>query len=100
MHEKAFLSDSSGTAWTPVILLDISLRGISFATPERLVSGTMRQLHFTVPGSPTRHRAHIYIVHQSTAGVPSGFRTGAKFESITAEATEQIADFLSRTAMA
>jgi hypothetical protein len=98
MHEQAFLLHSSGTSWAPIVLLDISLGGISFATPEALVCGTVRQLSFTVPGSPTRHHCHICIVHRSTSGVPTGFRIGARFVTIDADTRNQIADFVSKSA--
>jgi hypothetical protein len=98
MHEQAFLSDSSGSSWAPVVLLDISLGGISFATPEALMSGALRQLVFTVPGSPTRHHSDISIVHRSTADVPNGFKIGAKFVKVDPDTTEQILDFVSRSA--
>jgi hypothetical protein len=96
MHEQAFIQDSTGTSWAPVVLLDISLRGIGFATPEPIISGTVRQLLFTVPGSPIRHHADIYIVHRSTSGVPSGFRIGARFVTLDPVTTDQIADFVSK----
>lgn len=79
-------------------MLDISLRGVSFATPEALVAGLVRQLQFTVPGSPVRHHAHINIVRRSTDGVPSGFKIGAMFVKIDAETTNRIADFVSKSA--
>jgi hypothetical protein len=99
MHEQAFLLDSSGTSWAPIVLLDISLGGISFATPEALMSGTVRQLLFTVPGNPARHHAHINIVHRSTSGVPSGFRIGARFVTVEPDTREQIADFVSKSVL-
>ena len=98
MHEQAFLSDASGTSWAPVILLDISMRGISFATPEALLGGALRRLQFTLPGSPVRHHCMINIVHRSTAGVPSGFKVGAMFVTIEADTTEHIVDFVSKSA--
>jgi hypothetical protein len=98
MHEQGFLLDSGGTSWAPVILLDISLRGISFATPEALVTGTVRKLRFSVPGSPALHDCLIHIVRRTTDGVPSGFRIGAMFVTIEPDATEQIADFVSKSA--
>jgi hypothetical protein len=98
MHEQAFLSDSSGSSWAPIILLDISIRGISFATPDALMSGAVRQLRFTLPGSPTRHHSLINVVHRSTSGVPSGFKIRARFVKIEADTTNQIMDFFSTSA--
>lgn len=99
MHEQAFLSDSSATSWAPVILLDISMRGLSFATPEALSGGTLRRLQFTLPGSPVRHHCQINIVHRSTLGVPSGFKIGAMFVTIDTDTTDQIVDFVSKSAL-
>jgi hypothetical protein len=96
MHEQAFLAHESTTSWTPVIVLDVSLRGISFASAEVVIDGELRELCFRMPGSPLLHRALIHVVHHSTSGVPGGFRVGAKFEEISPETTEAIADFLSK----
>lgn len=98
MHEQAFLADASGTVWAPVIVLDISLRGLSFANPEALMSGALHQLRFGLPGSPTRHHTVVQIVHQSTSGVPAGFLVGAMFVTIDADTSKQIADFVSKPA--
>lgn len=100
MHEPAFLLGSDGAVRTPVILLDISLRGASFATSEVLMSGIVRQLEFTLPGSRTRHNTRIEIVHQSTTGVPVGFRIGAMFVEIDATTTNEIFDFVSKSVQA
>lgn len=98
MREQAFMADASATSWAPIVLLDISLRGVSFATPEPLVAGLVRELQFTVPGSPVRHHARINVVRQSTAGVPGGFKVGAMFVRIDPETTSHIADFVSKSA--
>jgi hypothetical protein len=96
MHEQAYLADASMTSWAPVVLLDISLRGISFASPTAIINGELRQLHFRMPGSPLLHRALINIVHHSSVGVPVGFKVGAKFEEIGVDVTDAISDFLSK----
>jgi hypothetical protein len=96
MHEPAFVSDVGLTSWVPVILLDISLRGVSFASPGVVISGELRQLRFTMPGKSQPHAVLISIVHSSSAGVPVGFKVGAKFETVKAETSEAIADFLSK----
>jgi hypothetical protein len=96
MHEHAYLADANMTSWSPVVLIDISLRGISFASPAAIINGELRQLQFRMPGSPLLHRALIHIVHHSTSGVPVGFKVGAKFEEIGADTTEAIGDFLSQ----
>ena len=96
MHEPAFLSDAGRTSWVPVILLDISLRGVSFASPGVVISGELRQLRFTMPDKSHPHAVLISIVHSSRTGVPVGFKVGAKFEEADAETTDAIADFLSK----
>ena len=96
MHEQAFLAHASMTSWAPVIVLDLSLRGISFASPEAVINGELRQLCFRMPGSPLLHRALIHVVHHSRSGVPVGFRVGAKFEEISPDTTDAIANFLSK----
>ena len=96
MHEQAYLADAGITSWIPVVLLDISLSGISFASPTVIVSDESRQLHFRMPGSPLLHRALIRIVYHTTSGVPLGVRVGARFEQMSADTTHAIADFLSK----
>lgn len=98
MHEQAYLADANMSSWVPVILIDISMSGISFASPTVIIGGKPRELHFRMPGSPLLHRALIHIVHNSTSGVPVGFKVGARFEEIGAETTDAIANFLSPTA--
>jgi hypothetical protein len=96
MHEQAYLADASMTSWTPVVLLDISLRGIGFASPTAIISGELRQLQFRMPGSPLLHRVLIRIVYHSASGVPVGFKVGARFEEVSADTTDAITDFLSK----
>jgi hypothetical protein len=96
MHEQANLADAGTTSWAPVVLLDISLNGISFASTAAIISGEQRQLHFRMPGNPLLHRVLIRIVHHSTAGVPVGIKVGARFEEISADTRDAITDFLSK----
>jgi hypothetical protein len=94
MHEQAYVADASMTSWAPVVLIDISLSGISFASPTAIISGEMRQLQFRIPGSTLLHRVLIDIVHHTTSGVPVGFKVGARFENIGAETRDAVAGFL------
>jgi hypothetical protein len=96
MHEQAYLADASMTSWAPVVLIDISLSGISFASPAAIINGELRQLHFRIPGSPLIHRAVVCIVHHSTSGVPVGFKVGARFKDISADTRDAITGFLSK----
>ena len=94
MHEQAYLADAGMTSWAPVVLIDISVSGISFASPTAIISGELRQLQFRMPGSPVLHRVLIDIVHHTTCGVPVGFKVGARFEDLSAETTAAITGFL------
>ena len=94
IREQAYLADARTSSWTPVVLLDISLCGISFASPTAIIKDELRQLHFRMPGSPLLHRARIHIVHHSTSGVPVGFKVGASFDELDAGTKEAIAAFL------
>jgi hypothetical protein len=96
MHEQAYLADASMTSWAPVVLLDISISGISFASSTVIIDGGLRQLQFRMPGSPLLHRALIHIVHHSTSGMPVGFKVGARFEEVSANTRDAISDFLSK----
>lgn len=93
-HEQAYLADAGMSSWAPVVLIDISLSGISFASPAPIINGELRQLQFRLPGSPLLHRALIHIVHHTTSGVPVGFKVGARFENIGLETADAIAGFL------
>jgi hypothetical protein len=96
MHEQAYLADAGMTSWAPVVLIDISLSGLSFASPAAIINGQLRQLQFKVPGSPQPHRALVRIVHYTRSGVPVGFKVGARFEDISADTTAAIAGFLGK----
>jgi hypothetical protein len=96
MHEQAYLADASMSSWAPVVLLDISLSGISFASSTVIIDGGLRQLHFRMPGSPLLHSVLIHIVHHSTSGMPVGFKVGARFEEVSANTRNAISDFLSK----
>lgn len=96
-HEQAYLADAGLASWAPVVLIDISLSGISFASPTAIIGGQRRELQFRLPGSPLLHRARISIVHHTTAGVPLGFKVGARFEDMDADTTAAIAGFLNKS---
>lgn len=98
MHEQAFLSDAGVTSWTPVVLLDISPCGVSFATPGVILGSELRQLRFRIPGSAQLHHASVHIVHQTNSGVPVGYKLGARFDAIDADTTNAIMAFLRQPA--
>ncbi|ALK98396.1 hypothetical protein AB595_06845 [Massilia sp. WF1] len=94
IREQAYLADARTSSWTPVVLLDISQCGISFASPTAITKDELRQLHFRMPGSALLHRALVHIVHHSTSGVPVGFKVGARFDELGADTKQAIAAFL------
>lgn len=100
MREDAVLADASGNARHPVVLLDISRLGVSFTSPQELPGGSRHMLDFRLPGSPGLQETVVQVVHSSSAGVPAGFRVGARFVHITDETAEHILHFVSNTAPA
>lgn len=100
MREDAVLADATGNARHPVVLLDISRLGVSFTSPQELPGGSRHMLDFRLPGSPELQETVVQVVHSTSAGVPAGFRVGARFVHIADETTEQIVQFVSNTAPA
>jgi hypothetical protein len=100
MREDAVLADAAGNARHPVIMLDISRLGVSFTSPELLEAGSRHILDFRLPGSQELQETVVQVIHSTSAGVPSGYRVGARFIHIAPETTEQIASFVSNTAAA
>jgi hypothetical protein len=98
MHEFASITNSAITAWTPVILLDVSLNGISFASSEVLFAGVTHPMRFTLPGAPKMHFVSVMLLPGTTQGVPVGYRYGAKFVQIDPRTTDHLVQFLSEPA--
>src|SRR4051812_21648726 len=94
MLVDASVADAAGMNWRPVLLLDISPLGASFASAQSMDGGTTAMLRFCMPGSAHRHETVVSIVHSSSTSVPSGFRVGARFVAIDAATTERILDFV------
>lgn len=95
MHEFAFVSNFSDTGWMPVVLLDISVNGVSFACSEVLQSGNVHAFRFTLPGTPKLHCVSAMLLPPTTKGVPSGYRYGARFSHIDRHTIDHIVTFLS-----
>lgn len=95
MHEYAFVSNFSDSGWLPIVLLDISASGISFACSEALQGGNVHALRFTLPGTPKLHFASAVLLPATTEGVPSGYRYGGRFSSIDRSTIDHIVTFLS-----
>lgn len=100
MHEQAFLSDAHFSSWTPVIVLDISVQGIRFATPGAVVGGELRHLRFRLPGNAQLHHASVRIVHRTSSGAAIGYTVGAVLEEIDAETRNAIMAFVGESAEA
>ena len=100
MREDAVLAANDGQARKPVIKLDISRLGVCFASPEALEASSRHLLVFALSGKPQAHETVVQVVHSSTAGVPSGFRIGARFVHIQPETTDEIVAFVTTTTLA
>lgn len=100
MREDAVLADASGSARYPVVMLDISRVGVSFASPTQLETGSRHLLNFRLPGNAQLQETVLQVVHSTSAGVPAGFRVGARFVHIQPETTESIASFVTSMAPA
>jgi hypothetical protein len=97
MHEPASIDTAVPGKWNPVILLDISTGGVSFAAAEALVQGNKYTLRFCLPHSDHLHQIAIRIMHVGTTGVPTGFRMGARFLDANVNATDAIVEFFSKS---
>jgi hypothetical protein len=95
MHEHAFVSGGDPTHWLPVVLMDISVQGVSFATSSSPELGRNCILRFFLPGTNVNHQSSLRIIHISSDGVPEGFRIGARFLDAEPATVRAITDFLS-----
>lgn len=98
MLEAASVADAAGASWHPIILLDISRIGLAFASAQAMENGGSHMLRFRLPGNPRQHEAVVSVVHSSTAGVPSGFRIGAKFVVVVPAMIVAIEEFIASCA--
>lgn len=78
-----------------MVLLEISTHGLTIASTQLMVTGELRPVRFTLPGDGGSHHAFVTLMFRSTAGVPTGFRYGARFTVIDPNTTSHIVDFLS-----
>lgn len=95
MREAAVLAGCSGDSHHPVIMLDISRVGVSCAGPTELESGARHILDFRLPGNVQLQETVVQVIHCTSAGVPSGYRIGARFVHIAPETSNDIAVFVS-----
>jgi hypothetical protein len=98
MHEVASITAPGGSTWIPIILLDVSLSGISFASSEELSSDCAHSMRFTLPGTARLHFASVMLTPRTTAGVPSGYRYGARFLTIDRLTLDHVIQFMSEPA--
>jgi hypothetical protein len=97
MHGVAQIDSAPLAHWQPMILLDLSLKGLSFTHPSALPQGDQRKVRFSLPGNSFLYQLAIKVVHSSTLGVPYGYRIGAVFEGIDQESEKAIANFLAKS---
>lgn len=100
MHEVASITDPAGSTWVPIVLLDVSLHGISFASAEVLLSDCTYSMRFTLPGAAKLHFSSVTLTPRTTSGVPSGYRYGARFLTIDRQTLDHIVQFMSEPCVA
>lgn len=94
MLVAASVGDASGTTWHPVLFLDISRIGITFASARIMESGAAHMVRFCFPGSARRHEVVVKILHSSNENVFTGYRVGARFIAVDAGTVGLIAEFV------
>lgn len=97
MHGVALVGNQSLEDWQPMILLDMSVSGVSFTHSTPLEKGARRTLRFRLPDDSALHQVAVEVIHSATWGVPSGFRVGANFESLELKTKQAIQDFLEKS---
>lgn len=97
MQGMAHSGSGSPEDWLPVILLDLSVSGVSFTRVTELPIGTLRALRFRLPDNNVLHQVGINVVHSTTGGVPSGYRIGATFAALEPKTENAILAFLEKS---
>lgn len=98
MHETAAITNAAGARSIPVVLLDISLHSVSFASAVELQPGETHSLRFTLPQSGRLHFVTVKVVARCADHMPSGFRYGATFARINNPTIDDIVMFFSQPA--
>lgn len=96
MHGVALIGSVTLDEWQPIILLDLSSKGVSFSYPVLLLKGERRTLRFRLPENDFLHQVQIEVVHSATWGVPSGYRVGALLVALEPRSATAIDDFLAK----
>lgn len=99
MHGVALVGTLSLDDWQPMILLEMSVSGVSFTHTTELATGAQRTLRFRLPESNILHQVAIVVVHSTTWGVPSGYRVGATFASLEPRTEKAILAFLEKSCL-
>lgn len=94
MQEMAHIQMHPLDKWQPTVLLDMSASGVSFICATHVEKNARLSVRFSLPGSARLHEVGVEVVHASTNGVPSGYRVGARFVMLMAEAQGAIAEYL------
>ncbi len=97
MHGVALVGSESLDDWQPMILLDMSVKGVSFTHATPLGNGARRTLRFKFPDENALHQVAVQVVHSVTWGVPAGYRVGANFLALEAKTEKAIQDFLEKS---
>ena len=97
MHGVALVGSVTLDAWQPMILLDLSVSGVSFTHASPLENGAERVLRFRLPEQTVLHQVAIQVVHSATSGVPAGYRIGANFLALEPRTRTAIIDFLEKS---
>lgn len=97
MQATAHIGSGALEDWSPMILLDLSLSGVSFTHATELATATQRTLRFRLPVDNVLHQLAINVVHSTKSGVPSGYRVGATFVSLDPKTEAAIRAFLEKS---
>ncbi|MEJ7807725.1 MAG: PilZ domain-containing protein, partial [Telluria sp.] len=96
-HGVALVGSVTLDDWQPMILLDMSVSGVSFTHATPLEDGAKRVLRFRLPENPFLHQVAIQVVHSATWGVPAGYRVGANFLALEPKTRTAIVEFLEKS---
>ncbi len=97
MHGVALVGSQALEDWQPMILLDMSVSGVSFTHTTPLATGAQRVLRFRLPDNNVLHQVAVQVIHSATWGVPSGYRVGANFVALEPKTEKAILDFLEKS---
>jgi hypothetical protein len=97
MHGVALIGSQALDNWQPVILLDMSVSGVSFTHSAVIIKGAQRTIRFRLPENSFLHQAAVRVVHSANYGVPSGYKVGAIFLELPSRTELAILEFLQKS---